>query len=168
MTGDRRSVAVVGAGVSGLTAAYVLAQQCEVTLYESEARLGGHAHTHDVTDPAGTRLAVDTGFIVHNDRTYPHLRRLFGELGVQTRPTEMSMSIRDERSGIEFAGGRGAGGVFAQTRRALDPRFMSVLVQIKRQYASAIARFKRETGTLLEFTEWSQSQLNLGGIVVSR
>ena len=129
--GDRRTVAVVGAGVSGLTAAYILAGTCEVTLYEADERLGGHAHTHDVTDPAGTLLAVDTGFIVHNDRTYPHLRRLFGELGVRTRPTEMSMSIHDERSGVEFAGGRGAKGLFAQPRRVVDPRFLSVLAQVK-------------------------------------
>jgi predicted NAD/FAD-binding protein len=130
--GDRRSIAVVGAGVAGLTAAYVLSRQHEVTLYEADDRLGGHAHTHDVIDPAGTALAVDTGFIVHNDHTYPHLRRLFGELGVRTRPTEMSMSIGDARSGVEFAGGRGARGVFAQPRRVLDPRFLTVLVQIKR------------------------------------
>jgi predicted NAD/FAD-binding protein len=141
--GDRRAIAVVGAGVAGLTAAYVLAQQHEVTLYEADDRLGGHAHTHDVTDPAGNVLAVDTGFIVHNDRTYPHLRRLFGELGVQTRPTEMSMSIHDELSGVEFAGGRGAKGVFAQPRRALDPRFMSVLVQIKRFQMRANAFLSR-------------------------
>ena len=96
-----------------------------------------------MTDSAGSRLAVDTGFIVHNDRTYPHLRRLFGELGVQTRPTEMSMSIHDERSGVEFAGGRGASGVFAQPRRALDPRFLSVLVQIKRFQMRATAFLKR-------------------------
>ena len=70
-SGGRRSVAVVGAGVSGLTAAYVLCEQYDVTLYEADDRLGGHAHTHEVTDSAGTRLAVDTGFIVHNDRTYP-------------------------------------------------------------------------------------------------
>jgi len=142
-SGDRRAVAVVGAGVSGLTAAYVLAQQYDVTLYEADDRLGGHAHTHDVTDSAGTALAVDTGFIVHNDRTYPHLRRLFGELGVRTRPTEMSMSIRDERSGVEFAGGRGARGVFAQPRRTLDPSFLSVLVQIKRFQMRAAAFLKR-------------------------
>ena len=111
----------MGAGVAGLTAAYVLAQRHEVTLYEADDRLGGHAHTHDVTDPDGNVLAVDTGFIVHNNRTYPHLRRLFAELGVETRPTEMSMSIQDERSGVEFAGGRGAKGVFAQPRRALIP-----------------------------------------------
>lgn len=141
--GDRRSIAVVGAGVAGLTAAYVLAQQHEVTLYEADGRLGGHAHTHDVADPAGNVLAVDTGFIVHNDRTYPHLRRLFAELGVQSRPTEMSMSIHDERSGVEFAGGRGAKGVFAQPRRALDPRFLSVLVQVKRFQLRANAFLRR-------------------------
>ncbi len=61
----------------------MLAQRYDVTLYEADDRLGGHAHTHDVTDSAGNVLAVDTGFIVHNDRTYPHLRRLFGELGVE-------------------------------------------------------------------------------------
>ena len=137
--GHRATAAVVGGGVAGLTAAYVLAAKYDVTLYESDDRLGGHAHTHDVADPSGSMLAVDTGFIVHNDRTYPQLRRLFGELGVQTRPTEMSMSITDEATGLEFAGGRGARGVFAQHRRALDPRFLSVLAQVKRFQTRATA-----------------------------
>ncbi|MEP7112101.1 MAG: FAD-dependent oxidoreductase [Ilumatobacteraceae bacterium] len=143
----RRNVAVVGAGVSGLTAAYILAKNCTVTLYEAESRLGGHAHTHDVIDPAGNLLAVDTGFIVHNDRTYPQLRRLFGELGVRTRPTEMSMSIRDMSSGLEFAGGRGAKGVFAQRRRVLDPRFLSILVQVKRFHVLANAFLQQAAET---------------------
>lgn len=131
------TVAVVGAGVSGLTAAYLLARRYQVTLFEAEPRLGGHAHTHDVTDPAGRRLAVDTGFIVHNDRTYPLLRRLFAELGVPTRPTEMSMSISDPESGLEFAGGRGASGIFAQRRRVLDPRFWSLLTEVRRFHRRA-------------------------------
>lgn len=139
-----RNVAVIGAGVSGLTAAYILAKSCTVTLYEAESRLGGHAHTHDVVDPAGNVLAVDTGFIVHNDRTYPQLRRLFGELGVRTNPTEMSMSIRDMASGLEFAGGRGAKGIFAQRRRVFDPRFLSILVQVKRFHVLANT-FLRQT-----------------------
>ena len=125
-----RSVAVVGSGVSGLTAAYLLSSQVRVTLYEADDRLGGHAHTHDVTAPDGEQLAVDTGFIVHNDRTYPHLRRLFAELGVTVRRTEMSMSIRDERTGMEYAGGRGTRGVLAQPANLLDPRFRSVLRQV--------------------------------------
>ena len=63
------SVAVIGAGISGLTAAYLLSRGHDVTLFEAADRLGGHAHTHDVTDSAGQRLTVDSGFIVHNDRT---------------------------------------------------------------------------------------------------
>ncbi|GAA0601666.1 FAD-dependent oxidoreductase [Kribbella sandramycini] len=131
------SVAVIGAGVSGLTAAYLLTQRYDVTLFEAEPRLGGHAHTHDITDPAGRPLAIDTGFIVHNDRTYPLLRRLFAELGVQARPTEMSMSISDPASGLEFAGGRGAAGLFAQRRRLVDARFLSLLTEVRRFHQRA-------------------------------
>lgn len=132
-----KDVAVIGAGVAGLTAAYLLARRNRVTLYEADRRLGGHAHTHDVTDPAGHPLAIDTGFIVHNDRTYPLLRRLFSELGVTARPTEMSMSIRDERTGLEYAGGRGLKGILAQRRRAFDPRFLAILGQVRRFHRRA-------------------------------
>ena len=96
----RPSVAVIGAGVSGLTAAYLLSRTHDVTLFEAEDRLGGHAHTHDVTDSDGRRHAVDSGFIVHNDVTYPWLRRLFRELDVEVRPAEMSMSVRCEGCGL--------------------------------------------------------------------
>ena len=106
----RPSVAVIGAGVSGLTAAYLLSRTHDVTLFEAEERLGGHAHTHDVTDSGGRRHAVDSGFIVHNDVTYPWLRKLFGELDVEVRPTEMSMSVRCDGCGLEYAGGRGLRG----------------------------------------------------------
>lgn len=132
-----RTVAVIGAGISGLTAAHLLARTHEVTLYEAEPRLGGHAHTHDVTDLGGATHAVDTGFIVHNERTYPLLLRLFRELGVATRPTEMSMSIHDEATGIAYAGGRGAGGVLAQPGRLLDPRFLAVLAHVPRFHRRA-------------------------------
>lgn len=135
----RGSVAVVGAGVSGLTAAYLLSRSHDVTLYEADHRLGGHAHTHDVTDTDGHQHAVDSGFIVHNDRTYPLLRRLFAELGVQARPTEMSMSIRCEECGLEYAGGRGLKGLLAQPHRLLDPRFLRMLVQVKRFHRRASA-----------------------------
>ena len=92
----RPSVAVIGAGVSGLTAAYLLSRTHDVTLFEAEDRLGGHAHTHDLTDSDGRQHAVDSGFIVCNDVTYPLLRKLFGELDVEVRPAEMSMSVRCE------------------------------------------------------------------------
>lgn len=151
------SVAVIGAGVSGLTAAYLLARQYDVTLFEAEPRLGGHAHTRDLIDPAGRRLAIDTGFIVHNTRTYPLLRRLFGELGVRTQPTEMSMSISDPASGLEFAGGRGLTGVFAQRHRLGDPRFLRLLTEVRRFHRRAAAYVARtgddDVATFGEFLE---------------
>lgn len=128
---DRRTVAVIGSGVSGLTAAYVLRKDWDVTVFETDDRIGGHAHTHTVVDPDASHR-VDSGFIVHNDRTYPHLRRLFGELDVEVHPTEMSMSIHCDGCGLEYAGGRGGKGVFAQRRRLLDPRYIAMLLGVKR------------------------------------
>ena len=136
---------MIGAGVSGLTAAYLLSRSHDVTLFEAEGRLGGHAHTHDVTDSAGGRHAVDSGFIVHNDVTYPWLRKLFGELDVPVRPTEMSMSVRCDGCGLEYAGGRGLRGIFAQPRRLIDPRFLRMLWQVNRFHRRALA-FLRKTG----------------------
>ena len=117
----RERVAVIGAGVSGLTAAYLLQRRYDVSLYESEPRLGGHAHTHDVLTAGGGTMPVDTGFIVHNQRTYPLLTRLFRELGVASQPTEMSLSVRCEGCGLEYAGARGLTGLFAQPRSAANP-----------------------------------------------
>ncbi|OUZ09453.1 amine oxidase [Aeromicrobium sp. PE09-221] len=136
---SKETVAVVGAGISGLTAAYLLREQYAVTLYEADDRLGGHAHTHTVGEDR-----VDTGFIVHNDRTYPLLRRLFAELGVAVRPTEMSMSIRCEGCGLEYAGGRGARGILAQRWRIADPRFARMLLDVKRFQRAALALLAAE------------------------
>lgn len=136
MSATGRRIAVIGSGVAGLTAAHLLQRSAAVTLFESDDRIGGHAHTHDVRD--GTRsLAVDTGFIVHNRRTYPLLCRLFDELGVQTRPTEMSMSVRCLGCGLEYCGARGAQGLFARPANAVDPRFWSLLAQVPRFHARA-------------------------------
>ncbi|HEY5247686.1 MAG TPA: FAD-dependent oxidoreductase, partial [Dermatophilaceae bacterium] len=131
-TPSRPSVAVIGSGVSGLTAAYLLRATHDVTLFEADDRLGGHAHTHDLTASDGSEHAVDSGFIVHNDRTYPWLRKLFADLEVEVRATEMSMSVRCEGCGLEYAGGRGLRGMLAQPRRLLDPRFLRMLLQVKR------------------------------------
>jgi predicted NAD/FAD-binding protein len=134
-----RRVAVVGAGVSGLTAAYVLERSgAAVTLFERDARLGGHADTHDVIDHSGRTQAVDTGFIVHNERTYPTLLRLFAELGVATQDSDMSMSVRCDECGLEYAGAKGAKGLFA-SRRSTSPRYLRMLVEVLRFHRQARA-----------------------------
>ncbi|GAA1367676.1 NAD(P)/FAD-dependent oxidoreductase [Streptomyces beijiangensis] len=130
MTEDRRRIAVVGAGVAGLTAAYILNGVHDVTLYEGDDRLGGHAHTHDVLSSDGRLHRVDSGFIVHNRRTYPNLLRLFRELGVSTQDSEMSMSVRCDGCGLEYAGARGAAGLFARPRHALRPSYLRMLAEV--------------------------------------
>jgi predicted NAD/FAD-binding protein len=138
--------AVIGSGVAGLTAAHVLRDAHQVTLYEAADRLGGHAHTHDVPSADGRMLQVDSGFIVHNRRTYPHLLRLFQELDVATQETEMSMSVRCEGCGLEYAGARGARGVFARPDSLLRPRYLRMLTEIPRFHRRARRLLARKTG----------------------
>jgi predicted NAD/FAD-binding protein len=152
----RPTVAVIGAGVSGLSAAYALQSTHHVTLFEAEDRLGGHAHTHDVTMPDGSTASVDSGFIVLNDRTYPQLRRLLSEVGVATRPTEMSMSVSCTGCGLAYAGGRGAGGIFAQRRRLLDPSFWRLLLQVRRFQKAALELL--ESGSELTYGEFLERE----------
>jgi predicted NAD/FAD-binding protein len=124
--------------VAGLTAAYILSRQDHVTLFEADSRPGGHAHTHDVRQESGS-LAVDTGFIVHNNRTYPNLVRLFDELGVETQDSDMTMSIRCDGCGLEYAGAKGAAGVFARPANLARPRFLLMLAEILRFWRKARA-----------------------------
>jgi predicted NAD/FAD-binding protein len=133
----RARVAVVGSGVAGLTAAYVLQRGYDVLLFEADDRLGGHAHTHDVADPRAGAVAVDSGFIVHNAHTYPNLLRLFGELGVTTQESDMSMSVCCLGCGLEYAGAKGPQGVFARPKNVRDLRFLRMLGEIKRFHRHA-------------------------------
>ncbi|MFC9235448.1 NAD(P)/FAD-dependent oxidoreductase [Streptomyces decoyicus] len=147
---ERRRIAVVGGGVAGLTAAYVLQQGGgEVSLYEAEDRLGGHAHTHDTVSGDGRVVRVDTGFIVHNERTYPLLLRLFRELGVATQDSEMSMSVRCEGCGLEYAGARGPAGLFAQPRSALRGRYLRMLTEIRAFHRAARTTLATDRGDTL-------------------
>jgi len=141
--GERRRVAVVGSGVAGLTAAYVLNRHDHVTLFEADPRLGGHAHTHHIPQPDGTVFGVDTGFIVHNERTYPTLLRLFAELGVETQDSEMSMSVRCDGCGLEYAGARDGGrGIIARPSSLLRGRYLLMLLEVTRFYRKARALLK--------------------------
>jgi predicted NAD/FAD-binding protein len=149
-----RRIAVVGAGVSGLTAAWVLQRGADVTLYEADDRLGGHAHTHDLVRGAGGTVAVDTGFIVHNEKTYPTLLRLFAELGVATQASDMSMSVRCDGCGLEYAGARGWRGLFPGAGNG-RPAYLRMLTEVPRFHRAARALLAAPAGareeTLGEF-----------------
>ncbi|RJQ78774.1 amine oxidase [Pseudonocardiaceae bacterium YIM PH 21723] len=136
---NRPTVAVIGSGVSGLTAGYLLQRVYDVTLYEADGRLGGHAHTHDLPTPDGRTAHVDSGFIVHNERTYPNLLRLFRELEVSTQDSEMSMSVRCDGCGLEFAGARKLPGLFPTPGNLTNTRYLRMLREITRFHKQAKA-----------------------------
>jgi len=134
-------IAIVGAGIAGLGSAWLLHRQGHaVTLFEADARLGGHTHTVDVTLD-GVTAPVDTGFLVFNDRTYPHLLTLFAELGVDSVPSEMSFSVRNDAAHLEWAG-TDLAALLAQPRNALRPGFWRMLADV--------VRFNRDTTAMLQ------------------
>ena len=132
-------VAVVGSGVAGLTAAHILGRTHEVTLFERDERLGGHANTIAVHAADGREVALDTGFIVHNRRTYPTLLRLFAELGIGTQESDMSFGVRCEGCGLEYAGARGMHGVVPRPGVLGRPRYLRMLVEVRRFHRHARA-----------------------------
>jgi predicted NAD/FAD-binding protein len=145
----RRRIAVIGAGIAGLGAAYRLAPSCDVTVFEADVRLGGHAHTVDLTlaGPAGNVThGVDTGFLVFNERTYPCLIALFAELGVECAASEMSFSVQSPRPGggrLEWSG-TSLNTVFADRGNLLRPRFHGMLLDLMR--FNRLARALAERG----------------------
>ncbi|MET7636930.1 MULTISPECIES: NAD(P)/FAD-dependent oxidoreductase [unclassified Streptomyces] len=151
---NRRTVAVVGAGVAGLTAAHVLSRSHDVVLYEADARLGGHAHTHELPTAEGGTVRVDSGFIVHNERTYPNLLRLFRELGVATQEAEMSMSVRCDGCGLAYAGARGLRGLLGggNLRRGRHLRMLADVPRFHRTARRLLASGD-DTQTLGSFLE---------------
>jgi predicted NAD/FAD-binding protein len=152
-----RRVAVVGSGVAGLTAAYLLRRGCHVTLFEADARLGGHAHTHRLTAGDGRTHLVDSGFIVHNVHAYPLLRRLFRELGVPTQLTDMSMSVSCGGCGLEYAGGRGPRGLAARIPAGSRRAFGRMLAEIRRFHRAARAIAGQEDNCDQTFGEFLTS-----------
>lgn len=124
-------IAVVGTGIAGLSAAWLLSKHHEITVFEADARIGGHCHTVD----AGS-AAVDTGFIVYNEMTYPNLTALFAHLDVPTKASDMSFAVSMDEGLLEYAGTNLAG-LFAQRSNLASPRFWSMLRDLVRFYKEA-------------------------------
>ncbi|MBS0252198.1 MAG: FAD-dependent oxidoreductase [Proteobacteria bacterium] len=126
-------IAVVGSGISGLSAAWLLSQRHNVTLYEQDERIGGHSNS--VSVPRSSEF-VDTGFIVYNELNYPNLTALFKHLNVPTQPAEMSLAISRRSGGLEYSG-TNLSGLFAQPRNIVSRRFWSMLSDLRRFYKNA-------------------------------
>jgi predicted NAD/FAD-binding protein len=144
-------IAVVGAGISGLTAAYLLQREHQVTVFEKSDHIGGHTLTVDV-EQEGRKYAVDTGFVVYNTETYPNFVKLIDRLGIDSQPTQMSFSVRCDASGLEYCG-TSLNTIFAQRRNLLNASFLAMLVEILKFNRSAgrAARRGRDLGTLGDF-----------------
>lgn len=135
ITGKRLEIAVIGSGISGLSAAWLLSKQHSVTLYEIDRRLGGHSNT--VLAPTeGASIPVDTGFIVYNELTYPNLTALFAHLDVATEATDMSFGVSIDGGRLEYAGSDLAG-LLAQPANLLRPRFYAMMADLLRFYRQA-------------------------------
>lgn len=153
-----RRVAVIGSGISGLSAAYTLAPEAQVTLFEAGDYFGGHTHTVDITLD-GVTHGVDTGFLVFNERTYPNLIRLFGELGVATTASDMSFSVKVPDIGLEWSGSD-LNTVFAQRRNLVRPGFLRMLADI--------LRFNKLTTTLAERGEDASLEQPIGDFLAEQ
>ncbi|WP_413557416.1 NAD(P)/FAD-dependent oxidoreductase [Bdellovibrio sp. HCB209] len=143
-------IAVVGAGISGLSSAWLLSQKHEVHLFESEKRLGGHAHTFNVTEKNGTTVPMDTGFLVYNELTYPNLVNFFRELQVETVDSEMSLSIQVKSKKLEWSG-TNLNSVFSQRRNLVNPRFywmLSEILRFGREADENVVRSRRQGWSL--------------------
>ncbi len=140
-------IAVVGSGIAGLASAWLLSRKHEVTLFEGNAYLGGHTHTHNVVQQDRS-YRVDTGFIVHNPLHYPLLTALFGELGVATQPTTMSFSVHNEATGLEYNAAT-LDTLFCQRKNLWSPRFLGMVRDLIRFYREAPALLQQPDETTL-------------------
>lgn len=144
-------IAVIGSGISGLSAAWLLQRQHEVTIYEAGPRLGGHVNTLSVQRPDRT-WNVDTGFIVYNEKTYPLFTRLMSELSVATQASTMSFSVRNDRDNLEY-NGHSTAQLIAQKRNLLRPRFYKMVRDILRFNDHAVELVQDTDLTLRELIQ---------------
>jgi len=146
-------IAVIGAGISGMAAAYFLSRKNEVSLFEKEDRLGGHTHTHRMETSVGPR-AIDTGFVVYNEKTYPNLSRLFRELRIETINSDMSFGVSCRQTGFEYSS-RGLGGYFADKRNLFRARHFRLLAEILRFNRVSAASLKENTLSGISLAEYA-------------
>ncbi len=150
MSSEKTRIAIIGAGISGLTAAYYLDQKYDVTIFESRARVGGHANTVVIDTPNG-KVAVDTGFIVYNHTTYPYFCRLLADLGVKGKTAPMHFGVVHQQTGLEYAT-INTNSLFAQRRNLLRPRFLGMIREIVRFHRVATKLLRqRWQGTVHQF-----------------
>ncbi|MDK1396066.1 MULTISPECIES: NAD(P)/FAD-dependent oxidoreductase [Pseudomonas] len=135
-------IAIIGSGIAGLTCAYVLNRRHDIRVFEAGSWIGGHTHTVEVSHNGETQ-SVDTGFIVFNDWTYPNFIRLLGQIGVKFKPTEMSFSVCDPASGLEY-NGNNLNSLFAQRRNLLSPGFWGMLRDILRFNKAALLDLQQQ------------------------
>ncbi len=139
-----KKIAVIGSGIAGLTSAYFLSKKHEITVFEANDYIGGHTHTVEV-EYDGEKSAIDTGFIVFNDRTYPNFIRLMREISVEYQPTEMSFSVRNDAIGLEY-NGNNLDSLFAQRKNIVNTAFLQMLYDIVR-----FNRLVRKESSRMEF-----------------
>ena len=157
----RERIAIVGSGVSGLGCLRFLHAHHDLTVFDHDARPGGHAHTIDVAEPGtGRALPMDTGFMVFNEVTYPHLCRLFKELGVQIKPTSMSFAVRHDPTGLEWCGSS-LNHLFAQRKNLFSLRFWKLLLQINRFNRLAKTEWQTAAAETTSLRDWC-AQKGLG------
>lgn len=149
---SRQTIAVIGAGIAGMSAAWLLSQRHDVTVYEKKARLGGHSNTVIVDTDLGA-TPVDTGFIVYNDATYPNLAALFEHLGVATEPSDMSFGVSLKGGQVEYSS-VGASAFLCNGRNLLSPRFWSMTLDLLRFYRHAPPELLRARDDMISLGEY--------------
>jgi predicted NAD/FAD-binding protein len=149
-----KRIAIIGSGISGLTSAYLLSQKHNVTVFEKNDRIGGHTATVDI-EKAGQKYAIDTGFIVFNDKTYPNFLALMADIGIGKQATEMSFSVHNCQTGMEY-NGHNLNTLFAQRRNLFRPQFWGLVKDI--------LRFNKQCKSIFEKQQY-QSGYTLGAFL---